>query len=58
MDRVQISQLAEFLRTPDTGDAERAQRVRELAADYAAGRYHPDPVAIAKGLVREATMGA
>jgi anti-sigma28 factor (negative regulator of flagellin synthesis) len=57
LDRVHISSLAEVLRAPDTSASERAQRVRELAAEYAAGRYNPDPIAIAKGLVREATVG-
>ena len=55
-DSVQISSLAEHL-SSDPNSAAREARIERLAADVASGRYKPDPEAIAKAMVKEATAG-
>jgi len=56
-DSVQISSLAEHLSATDAHSVAREARIERLAADVASGRYNPDPEAIAKAMVKEASAG-
>lgn len=54
-DHVQLSNLSgRLLEMSAVHSADREARVERLAADYKAGRYQPDAVAVSRGIVDEA----
>src|SRR5947208_27066 len=54
-DRVEFSNTLETLsRVIGADDASRAERVDQLAAQYAAGAYQPDSPATSRGMMAEA----
>jgi hypothetical protein len=53
-DRVELSNLSASLRAEDSESPERAALVDKLAADYAAGRYNPDPLEVSKKIIADA----
>lgn len=53
-DEVNLSTLAERLRSLDTGSAERDARIQRLAAAFDARSYEADAEAVAEGLISEA----
>jgi anti-sigma28 factor (negative regulator of flagellin synthesis) len=54
-DRVQLSNLSgRLLEISAVQSAERDARIERLAADYRAGRYQPDALAVSRGIVDEA----
>lgn len=53
-DQINLSGLSQQLRALDTDSPERAERVRALAAAFAAGAYQVDPAQVASRLVDDA----
>ncbi len=56
-DRVSLSDLSARLREISESPEARQQRIERLAAEFAAGRYEPDPGAVADALIAEAQLG-
>ena len=54
-DRVQLSDLSETLKSLAADSPEREARVAQLAAEYRAGRYQPDPQATSRGIIDDAS---
>ncbi|MCS7042530.1 MAG: flagellar biosynthesis anti-sigma factor FlgM [Bryobacteraceae bacterium] len=57
-DRVALSDLSAKIRELVSGSPAREARIAELAAQFEAGRYEPDPGAVADAMIAEAEMGA
>lgn len=56
-DRVALSDLSAKIRELVNGSPAREARIAELKALVEAGRYEPDPGAVADALIAEAEMG-
>jgi hypothetical protein len=51
---VELSALTgEVARALETAARGRAARIEQLAGDYAAGRYQPDPLAVSRAMLQE-----
>ncbi len=58
-DRVEFSAgLSEVARAVSAFGADRAARVKELAAQYSSGNYRPDALATSRGMITEALSEA
>jgi len=55
-DQINLSGLSQQLRILETDSPERTEKVRALAAAFAAGAYHADPAQVATRLVDD-TIG-
>jgi negative regulator of flagellin synthesis FlgM len=55
-DRVSLSDLSARLRELSESPAAREQRIAALAAEFEAGRYEPDPDAVADAMIAEAEL--
>lgn len=53
-DQVSLSNLSGRLLDMLADPADRQARVEQLAADYRAGRYQPDALAVSRGIIDEA----
>ena len=53
-DRVELSNLSASLRAEDAESPERSALIEKLAADYATGRYNPDPLEVSKKIIADA----
>jgi hypothetical protein len=54
-DQVELSSLSRAL---NAGAGARSTRVQQLAAQYQAGQYQPDPAEISKSMVADAIAGS
>lgn len=55
-DRVALSDLSVRLRELSESAAAREERIERLAAQFEAGKYDPDPAAVADALIAEAEL--
>jgi flagellar biosynthesis anti-sigma factor FlgM len=55
-DRVALSDLSARLRELSESAAAREARIERLAEEFAAGRYEPDPGAVADAMIAEAEL--
>lgn len=57
-DHVNLSTLAERLRSLESQSPERQARLDQLAAAYQSGKYDPDPEAVSEAVIEDAAATA